>query len=93
VGYDKQSHPTSTDPQTIKHFDRKVWKTSSIHEPTKMTLHNRHWLVQCKKFSALHVLPKTKKQEQIQVSRMQHGIVCYPMFQGISHKTVFLSIN
>ena len=45
---------------------------------------------QVREFSAISVPLKQRNQNEIQESRMQHGIACYSMFHSISHKTAFL---
>jgi hypothetical protein len=53
--------------------------------------HNRHWLMHCKRIRCCVCSDKNKNK--IQVSRMQHQSLCYPMFQGVSHQTAFLRTN
>jgi hypothetical protein len=43
-----------------------------------------------REFSEVCVKPKTRKKNKSQALRMQHSVVCYHMFQGISHQTAFL---
>jgi len=37
--------------------------------------------------------PLQSNKKEIQVSKMQHEVVSYPMFRGISHQTAFLNTS
>jgi hypothetical protein len=41
--------------------DCKTRKTSPIHQPTKMTWHNRHWLTQCQRIQCCGCFTKNKE--------------------------------
>jgi hypothetical protein len=55
------------------------------------TSHNRHLCMQYKSIwcSVFH----QKHKNKIQVSRMQHQVVCHPIFWGILLQTAFLRIS
>jgi len=74
---------------------RKPEKTSPIHNSTKKTrLKTWHWLRQCKRiWCRVYSAKKQRHKNKIQVSRMQHRVVCYPMFQSTSYQTAFLRTN
>jgi hypothetical protein len=57
------------------------------------TSHNRHWSLQCNRIRCCVFRQKQRKKNKIQVSRIKHMVLCYPMSQGISHQTAFLTIN
>ena len=55
---------------------RRAQTMSQLQRPD--TSHNRHWLMQCKSSLPCVFRQKQTDGDGIQVSRMQHNVVCYP---------------
>jgi hypothetical protein len=95
----RQTEPphTNADPYPLSILTTRQGKQAPSTSQLKSldTRHNRHWLISnVREFGAVCVYRQMQRNKsEVPGSRMQSRVMCYPMFQGISHQTAFLRIN
>jgi len=72
------------------HTARQRRQAPTTSQPKRLDLRHDTGSCSVREFSAVCFCQKQRNKNKIQVSRMQHKGLCYPMFQGVSHQTAFL---